>query len=414
MKNITELARDVLSNLEKSGIDPTPKEYHKEFCSLSTKYELSANECKEFKELLKSLNNDEKDELSKFTNFSNPYDLIPILLKRVAKKNISNLADLIKDSLLPSISIELDEKLARFCIKIGDSPSLIFEEDIQKEIEEFIAKRFEADRKIVHQKTSDIAKLITLMSQHLNDAIASNTNGAKKVSNIKSNIEKIDLKTTEHSKLIELQNQLVSAAKTIENEMSQATHNLSEGKSQVDNLKERIKNLEIELELTRKKSKIDDLTALLNRGAFDEECEKFEAKYNRDKKNYAIVFFDLDYFKMINDTYGHEAGDSVLKTFAVLLKKETREIDIIARYGGEEFVALVNFKTKPDLASYVNRIQKIVRGSKFKFKNEKIKVTFSAGVSIRSNHHSFADTINSADKLLYNAKNSGRDKIVSE
>ncbi|MFA6684285.1 MAG: GGDEF domain-containing protein, partial [Arcobacteraceae bacterium] len=118
--------------------------------------------------------------------------------------------------------------------------------------------------------------------------------------------------------------------------------------------------------------------------------------------------------KNINDTYGHEAGDAILKTFAVLLKKETRDIDVVARYGGEEFVALVNFKTKPDLNAYVSRIQKIVRGSKFKYKDEKIKATFSAGISIRSNHHSFADTINSADKLLYNAKTGGRDKIVSE
>lgn len=411
--NTHDLAKEVLESLTKQGIAPTPREYNKAFCKLVEQKKLEYKDCSDFRELVKQLSRAEQLEISK-TEVVTAEDLIAILLKRVSASNVSGLANILKDSLLPSISLELDENLARFCIKIGDSPSLIFEDDIQKEMEDFIAKRFEADKKVIHQKTSDIAKLITLMSQHLNDAIASSDKGAKNVSNIKSSLEQIDIKTAEHSKLIELQNKLVSAAKTIETEMSQASHNLSKGKNQVDNLKEKIKHLEIELELTKKKSKVDALTNLLNRGAFDEECEKFESRYNREKKNYAIVFFDLDYFKNINDTYGHEAGDAILKTFAVLLKKETRDVDVIARYGGEEFVALVNFKTKPDLNAYVSRIQKIVRGSKFKYKDEKIKATFSAGVSIRSNHHSFADTINSADKLLYNAKTGGRDKIVSE
>jgi diguanylate cyclase len=413
MTNTKDVGQQVLINLDKKSIEPTPKEYTKEFCKLATSVNLTTAECLQFKEFITKLNNSEQQEISKL-NIETADDLIPILLKRVSTRNVSNLANLLKDSLLPSISIELDEKLARFCIKIGDSPSLIFEDDIQQEMESFIAKRFEADRKIVHQKTSDIAKLITLMSKHLNDAITSSNNGAKNVSHIKNSIEQIDLTKAEHSKLIDLQNELVNAAKTIESEMSQATQNLSHGKTQVDNLKEKIKNLEIELAITKQKSKIDNLTKLLNRGSFDEECERFEKQYAREKKNYAIVFFDLDHFKEINDTYGHDAGDAILKTFGVILKKETRDIDIVARYGGEEFVALVNFKTKPDLTAYVTRIQKIVRGSKFKYKEEKIKATFSAGVSIRSNHQSFADTINSADKLLYNAKHGGRDTVVSE
>ncbi|QOG11697.1 GGDEF domain-containing protein [Arcobacter sp. FWKO B] len=413
MKNATKIANEVLNNLQTSGIEPTPKEYNKEFCKLATSVKLSIKECEEFKELILKLSKEEQNLIEQ-NNISTAEDLVHILLKRVATSNVTNLANLLKDSLLPSISLEIDEKLARFCIKIGDSPSLIFEEDIQKEIESFIAKRFEADKKIVQQKTSDIAKLITLMSKHLNDAIASSANGAKNVSNIKTSIESIDINKVEHAKLIELQGKLVSAAKNIEDEMSQASQNLSYGKSQVDTLNEKIKTLEIELALTKQKSKIDSLTNLFNRGAFDEETNKFENRFTREKKNYAIVFFDLDHFKNLNDTYGHDAGDSVLKTFAVILKKETRVADVVARYGGEEFVALINFNTKPDLQKYLDRIQKIVRGSKFKYKDHKIKVTFSAGVSIRSNHKSFADTINSADKLLYNAKNSGRDTIVLE
>lgn len=411
--NHSDIANIVIQNLLQRGIAPTPKEYNREYCTLVEKNNFSCNDCEETKSFLKKLSQNELLEIRK-SDFISAGDIIEILLRRIEGKNITSLADLIKDSLLPSISLELNEDLARFCIKIGDSPSLILEEDIQKEIEDFIIKRFEADKEVIQQKTSDIARLITLMSKHLNDAITSNTKGVKNVTNIKNSIEQIDLNKDGREKLVELQTKLVSAAKTIETEINQANQNLSKGKSQVDVLKEKIKTLEIELAVTKKKSKIDPLTNLLNRGAFEEECLKFENRYNREKRNYAVVFFDLDFFKQVNDTYGHEGGDAVLKTFGILLKKQTRDIDVVARYGGEEFVALINFATKQDLQAYANRIQQIVRGSKFKYKEHKIKITFSAGISIRSNHLSFADTINSADKLLYTAKKNGRDSIVSE
>ncbi len=116
--------------------------------------------------------------------------------------------------------------------------------------------------------------------------------------------------------------------------------------------------------------------------------------------------------KKINDTYGHEAGDVILKTFAKILEKQTREYDAICRYGGEEFVVIVHFKLKRELLGYLKRVKTIVTENKFVYKDERIHITFSAGVATRSRYKHYDDAIKKADELLYEAKNSGRNKIV--
>ena len=100
--------------------------------------------------------------------------------------------------------------------------------------------------------------------------------------------------------------------------------------------------------------------------------------------------------------------------FAKVLNKNTREHDILGRYGGEEFVAIVHFNLKRELLKYLKRIKAIINENSFIYKNQKIKVTFSAGVAIRNNHDTYDGTIQKADLLLYEAKEGGRNKIVIE
>jgi diguanylate cyclase (GGDEF)-like protein len=126
---------------------------------------------------------------------------------------------------------------------------------------------------------------------------------------------------------------------------------------------------------------------------------------------YAVSFFDIDFFKKVNDTYGHDAGDIVLKTFAQLLKKSLRKTDIIARYGGEEFIVLSIIKDEAHLPLFLSRLKKIVNENKFIYKEHKLKVTFSSGVVIRSKYDSFEDAIKKSDDLLYEAKRNGRNQI---
>jgi len=408
---ISNITKQTLVNLSKSNIDATPKAYTKEFCKISKGMDLNIEECEYFNTILSKLTKNELEN-NKNKNIETVYDVIDILLQRVESKNIDKMSQLLQQSLKPSISLSFSDDLQAFSIKIGDSPSLIFEESIQQEMERFIENRFEVDKKIVAQKTADIARLITLMSKYLGDAIDSSKNGSSNVSSIKNEIQSISVAGSTKEELNKLQAKLVQAAITIENEMTAVNENLSTGKNEVKKLESRIKELESELSETKEKSSKDHLTGALVRSAYETEIEKLDKIYKRAGQDFAIVFFDIDHFKKVNDVYGHDGGDIVLKTFASLLLKLTRDTDIIGRYGGEEFVAALHYKNIEELETYVKRIKNVVCKNKFLFNSHKIQITFSAGVELRSNNESASQTISNADKSLYKAKNSGRNKIV--
>jgi len=411
MNKIEEVVDKTLLNLGNKKINPTPSAYQKEFCSVAKDLKFPVEDCEKFKKLVQELNESEQKEVAE-KDIESVDDLITLLLNRVATKNVDNLASIFQSSLTPSISIELDENLAKFSIKIGNSPSLMFEEDIQKEMQSYITKRFEADQNIVKQKTEDIAKLVTLMGKYLNDAISSSGSGSDNVSEIKDKIESLDMSNGNLKELSLLQSKLVSAALSIENEMTAVGEKFKDGKSQVTKLEQKIQKLEDELDSAKKESSIDHLTGLLTRRAFDEEIQRIENSYVRNDTQYAIIFFDIDHFKNVNDTYGHEGGDVILKTFGKVLQKETRENDIVCRYGGEEFVAIIHFNLKRELLKYLKRIKSIITQNKFLYKKNKIQITFSAGTTIRSQYDSYTNALQKSDLLLYEAKESGRNKII--
>lgn len=410
---VQQVVKETILNLHKKGIPATPSEYQKEFCKVSKIYDFSVQECEVFKKFVEKLSKNEQIEI-KNKEIATFEDLIPILLNRVSKENLDSLAKLFQQSITPSISIDIDEDLHKFSVKIGNSPALMFEEDIQKEMQNFITKRFEADKKVVKEKTAEIAKMLTLMGQYFNDAIQSSGDGSKEVSNIKSEIQSMDMQAPNIETLTNLQSKLISAAKSIENEMSNVGEKLSSGKSEVETLEQKVIQLQEELEKTRQESIKDHLTGLLTRRAYDDAIKRIENNFIRNNTQYAIVFFDLDHFKKINDSFGHEAGDVVLSTFAKVLGKNTRDLDVVSRYGGEEFVAIVHFNLKRELLKYLKRIKSIIQENNFLYENNKIHVTFSAGVAIRNNHSSYDSTIQKSDMLLYQAKESGRNKIILE
>ncbi len=410
-KDINEVSTKTILNLSQANVSITPKAYTREYCKVAKELSFSSEECEYFQKILHKVSKEEIQN-SHLSKVESVYDLIDILLLRAVPENIQKMSEIFQNSLQPSISLTIDEDLKSFCIKIGDSPSLIFEESIQQEMEKFIEKRFAVDKKIVAQKTADIARLISLMNKYLGDAITSSQTGSSNVSGIKDELQSINLANSTKVELNKLQSKLVEAAINIENEITTVSKNLQEGKNEVNILERRIKELESELQESKLESTKDFLTGTFTRRSYENEIKKFENEFKREQKNFAIIFFDIDHFKNVNDTYGHECGDAVLKTFGALLLKLTRDIDIVGRYGGEEFVVALHYKDKEELNQYTSRIKSVITKNKFLYKDLKLKITFSAGIQIRSNNNSLEDTITNADKLLYKAKQEGRNKIL--
>lgn len=128
----------------------------------------------------------------------------------------------------------------------------------------------------------------------------------------------------------------------------------------------------------------------------------------REEKSIAVCMCDIDHFKNINDTYGHEIGDHVLQSIAEELKNSSRDSDIILRYGGEEFLIISLFDSEEKLLNYAERIRINIEKKQI----VETPVTISIGISVLYVKTTLEQAICDADRALYNAKNTGRNKIV--
>ncbi|MGB9720623.1 MAG: diguanylate cyclase [bacterium] len=162
--------------------------------------------------------------------------------------------------------------------------------------------------------------------------------------------------------------------------------------------------------LTRQ-ANFDRLTDLYNRHYFDKILEQQFESAHLNKFPLSILFIDIDHFKKVNDTYGHEKGDEVLRGVAQIIRALCRKDDIVARYGGEEFVVLFPKMDKESAVQIAESIRKIVESKSGEIVG--LHITISIGVA--TDHKQFSnpqELLKSADKALYNAKSSGRNRVV--
>ncbi len=173
----------------------------------------------------------------------------------------------------------------------------------------------------------------------------------------------------------------------------------------------RQKNLRVKLE---KMASLDELTGIYNR-RYLVSLSKIEiSKAQRTGRPISILLIDLDYFKTINDNYGHLFGDQVLKAFTQIVKQNIREIDILGRYGGEEFVIILP-ETDPKTAlAIAERVRTGISSNPLSVAGRQLNITVSAGVFGTTGEQAlpFDKMLDFADKALYCAKDSGRNKTV--
>jgi diguanylate cyclase (GGDEF)-like protein len=152
----------------------------------------------------------------------------------------------------------------------------------------------------------------------------------------------------------------------------------------------------------------DELTGLYNRRGIKERHE-LDVYLNGERPNeMALAVCDVDYFKNINDQYGHDVGDEVLKLVARRLKSSIRETDLIGRWGGEEFIILFPNTSLEEGFQLIERVRKAMSDSRFKVADKDIKLSFSTGISSTRYYDNWDDLIKSADRHLYKAKEAGR------
>lgn len=162
----------------------------------------------------------------------------------------------------------------------------------------------------------------------------------------------------------------------------------------------------------------DSLTGSYSRWFVLERLKQISDNYKRVGNTFSLAIIDLDLFKEINDRFGHQAGDYMLKSFVQIVKNNIRSYDILGRYGGEEFILVLLDTPKEEAQNLVKRILEKVIDKDFLYKDQRIELRFSAGISdskeIDIDDFDIDKLIEIADKRLYKAKEEGRARIIIE
>ncbi|MDH5391893.1 MAG: GGDEF domain-containing protein [Gammaproteobacteria bacterium] len=157
----------------------------------------------------------------------------------------------------------------------------------------------------------------------------------------------------------------------------------------------------------------DSLTGLYNRRKMYEMLEQERIRLQRSEKPFVLVISDIDYFKAINDQYGHECGDYVLREISLLMQSALRKQDIVSRWGGEEFILLLPETDGPGAKTVIETLRKQVASRLFEYETHRFSITMTFGMALFDGSQPIANVIGEADKLLYRGKQQGRNCIMT-
>jgi diguanylate cyclase len=184
-------------------------------------------------------------------------------------------------------------------------------------------------------------------------------------------------------------------------------------RARITELETEAKRLHHALKDEQRLSTIDALTKVPNRLAYEKRIDDELKRWQRFKQPTCIAVWDVDHFKRVNDTYGHRAGDRVLRTVADCLAARIRSTDFLARYGGEEFVMILPGTKLEDAERLVNEMRAAIANIHFHFRGAPVSITISTGVTALTHGDSAGGAFDRADKALYQAKEQGRNRCVS-
>jgi diguanylate cyclase len=201
-----------------------------------------------------------------------------------------------------------------------------------------------------------------------------------------------------------------ASIKDVQNLLSQISEANQDLQSRLDNAEVRLENQTKELASYLNEARTDGLTGLANRRAFDQKLDEYFARWTASKQIFCLALIDIDYFKKINDTHGHPAGDTVLRELAVQLRHLAADCLTIARYGGEE-VAILLDQSLEDATASVDQLRRCIQAREILADGKSIRITVSCGVSQILPDERIGKLVRRSDEALYSAKLAGRNRV---
>jgi len=274
----------------------------------------------------------------------------------------------------------------------------------------------------------DITNQISDFEGYLKQSLVSHTQKQKDTealeSGIQGNIQEIQSHLDTSKSLEELSIKVSKNLHIIGEKMRDYRENesqrIEEYEEQIHHLQEKLETTEKQAELVKhtlavQKSRIyqDSLTGLANRASFDEHMQNSFDRWKLDRGDLCLAIADIDHFKKINDSYGHHAGDKVLKKVAAIIKSTIRPVDFIARYGGEEFILILQNTSVEESQVLLETLRLAVENYQFCYRDSPVIVTLSFGLACMRQVDTIESLFIRADEAMYAAKRAGRNRVES-
>ncbi len=325
-------------------------------------------------------------------------DIICEILQIINKYSSSN---------SPSQHNTLDNFTNEQISKIKSSRTLDDLITIERNISKTIPENFEKAKTLIETKFKELRAMFSELAEGFGSITKDNAHFSSQVKDSMTHIEK----TIELDEIKEIRNKIrhvtTSLRKTI-------TKKQEKDSIIIDSLTHKVKAMNDELASTKEKVLMDGLTQINNRKAFDNKMSKAFQKNPRGIDPFTLVMVDIDYFKKINDEFGHTVGDDVLRKVAKTIKDAFRSNDFVSRYGGEEFAIIIRRIDMHYIQSICERLRSSIESINIKINNNAIPVSVSVGIAFSNQSDTQKTLIDRADKALYLAKQSGRNTVKSE
>ncbi|NVD73819.1 GGDEF domain-containing protein [Duganella sp. BJB1802] len=323
------------------------------------------------------------------------------LLLRLFKLLLENVSELLDDDSWLRGQIESVQNLITGPIDVRAL------EEATRSLKEVIYKQGQLKHSLSDVKLTVKNMMMTFIDR-LGQVAASTGDFHEKIGGYSEKISKAD----NIAELNNILDEVLKETRLVQSEALKARDKMVLARQEVQDAENRIHALEAKLQHLSELVREDQLTGSLNRRGLDDVFERETARADRRGTPLCIAILDLDDFKKLNDTYGHIAGDAALKHLVKIVKDTLRSMDVIARFGGEEFLILMPETTVEAAASTMTRLQRELTKHFFLHDNEKVLITFSAGVALRRPNEEQTELVKRADKAMYTAKQTGKNRVV--
>lgn len=416
-----EIIVETLRQIQRDRVTATPEVYAKTFCQVARKAGLDLDECRPAKAHIDRLPEPLKTQ-AQTRDIRQLDDLAAFLIgelrrsasipQRDADRVVRELIALLAKAMTPSFAEFDTAKLNETLSAIEATPAKVLESAWQTKVVKLVAERIRFDRQRISREADELDKSV----QALYDLVCAMTQNVRRgeadIGRIKADLTALKPEALTQELFGDLKTKLESLAGELQTQAGNFAGALGDQEKEIARLKAQIAALNAQLAELAKENAEDYLTRVQTKRMIDVRLAELEREFERKKQDYAVLFFDIDHFKRINDTYGHEGGDRILQAVGELLNRMVPDRGMVGRYGGEEFVALLPGAALRAAADLAETVRAEVEKSTFQYQKKAIKMTLSCGVAVRSGASGMDSALREADARLYTAKKSGRNRVV--